>query len=155
VVVDRQSGERQRVEEYKPGRCRFCADGEWLGICVPDGETEPERPPETIPAALFVVASCRGSAALPGYGLIASIVAEVTSPSAPLPGNQRVGWVEHSETQHEGATESLGFAPLIPSLCAAIKWRTKMKVHAWTIAALVSAANSKQDNAVNITMVSN
>jgi hypothetical protein len=54
VVIDRESGERQLAEEYKPGRYRFRADGKWRYITDKDIETaECRRRTDNLPRELF------------------------------------------------------------------------------------------------------
>ena len=54
VVIDRDSGERQLAEEYKPGRYRFRADGKWRYITDKDIDTaECRRRTQELPRELF------------------------------------------------------------------------------------------------------
>jgi hypothetical protein len=54
VVIDRETGERQMVEEYKPGRYRFRAGDKWRYITDKDIETAARRRRvENLPRALF------------------------------------------------------------------------------------------------------
>ena len=54
VVADRESGETQLAEEYKPGRYRFRVDGKWRYITDKDLDTaECRRRTEDLPRELF------------------------------------------------------------------------------------------------------
>ena len=54
VVIDRHSGERQLAEEYKPGRYRFRADGQWRYITDKTIDAAAaRRRTEHLPSALF------------------------------------------------------------------------------------------------------
>ena len=54
VVIDRQSGERQLAEEYKPGRYRFRADGKWRYITDKDIDAaQCRRRTQNLPRQLF------------------------------------------------------------------------------------------------------
>jgi hypothetical protein len=54
VVIERQSGERQLAEEYKPGRYRFRVDGKWRYLTDKDIATaEHRRRTENLPRELF------------------------------------------------------------------------------------------------------
>ncbi len=54
VVTDRESGETQTAEEYKPGRYRFRADGKWRYIKDKDIDAvECRRRTENLPRELF------------------------------------------------------------------------------------------------------
>jgi hypothetical protein len=54
VVIDRQSGERQLAEEYKPGRYRFRANGKWRYITDKDIDAaECRRRTQNLPRELF------------------------------------------------------------------------------------------------------
>ena len=53
-VTDRESGEKQLAEEYKPGRYRFRVDGKWRYITDKDIATaECRRRTENLPRELF------------------------------------------------------------------------------------------------------
>ena len=54
VVIDRESGERQLAEAYKPGRYRFRVDGKWRYLTDKDIATaEHRRRTENLPRELF------------------------------------------------------------------------------------------------------
>jgi hypothetical protein len=54
VVIDRQSGERQLAEEYKPGHYRFRANGKWRYITDKDIDAaECRRRTQNLPRELF------------------------------------------------------------------------------------------------------
>ena len=54
VVIDRESGERQLAEEYKPGRYRFRVDGKWRYITDKDIDAaECRRRTQNLPRELF------------------------------------------------------------------------------------------------------
>jgi hypothetical protein len=54
LIIDRQSGERQLAEEYKPGRYRFRVDGKWRYITDQDIATaECRRRTQELPRELF------------------------------------------------------------------------------------------------------